>query len=65
MNLKTHTGVSWWFSGLRIQHYHCCDLGYYYGTGWNPGPGMIPAWPGNFCMPWAGPKGKKTDKYKC
>ena len=32
--------VSWWHSGLRIHHCQCCGLGYCYGVGLIPGPGI-------------------------
>ena len=33
-------GVPWWFSKLKLQHYHCYGSGYCCGTGSITGPGI-------------------------
>ena len=50
------TGVPWWLSRLRIWC-HCC------GSGHCCGVGSVSS-PENFHMPWAQPKGEKTNSYK-
>ena len=37
ISLKGIQRSSWWLR-LRIQHFHCCDLGHRHGMDWIPGP---------------------------
>ena len=46
---KYFEGVPSWLSLLQILCCHCCGA-------------SLDSWPGNFCIPWAQPKNKRTNK---